>query len=118
MNSFDLRSVDLFSGLDDGALARLSSDVTTCVLLRGATLFEEGGAGDTAYVVTSGEIEILKASADQSVRIAISGPGQIVGEMSLLTGEPQARRLVRSVTPNSSRSRKQRSMPCSNRMSA
>ena len=42
----------------------------------GATLFEEGDAGETAYVVTSGEIEILKASADQSVRIAISGPGQ------------------------------------------
>jgi len=90
VSSFDLRSVDLFSGLDADALARLSSDVTTCVLPRGATLFEEGDAGETAYVVTSGEIEILKASADQSVRIAISGPGQVVGEMSLLTGEPRS----------------------------
>jgi signal transduction histidine kinase len=56
----------------------------------GATLFEEGDAGDTAYIVTSGEIEILKASADRSVRIAISGPGVVVGEMSLLTGEPRS----------------------------
>ena len=90
MSAFDLRSVDLFSGLDDDALARLSADLTACSLPRGATLFGEGDPGDIAYIVTSGEVEILKASADQSVRIAISGPGIVVGEMSLLTGEPRS----------------------------
>ena len=90
MNSFDLRSVDLFAGLDDDALARLQRDLSTCSLPRGETLFAEGDPGDTAYVVTSGEVEILKASGDQSVRIAISGPGVVVGEMSLLTGEPRS----------------------------
>ena len=90
MSPFDLRSVDLFSGLGDAALSRLSDNATACSLPRGATLFEEGDPGDTAYVVTSGELEILKASADQSVRIAVSGPGIIVGEMSLLTGEPRS----------------------------
>ena len=89
MTAFDLRSVDLFSGLDDRALSDLSRDLTTCSLARGETLFEEGDAGDTAYVVTSGEIEIVKASADRTVRIALSGPGILVGEMSLLTGEPR-----------------------------
>ena len=89
MSTFDLRSVDLFSGLDDDALARLSADLTACSLPRGATLFGEGDPGDTAYIVATGEVEILKASADQSVRIVISGPGIVVGEMSLLTGEPQ-----------------------------
>jgi signal transduction histidine kinase len=87
---FDLRSVDLFSGLDDVALSHLGKNATECSLSRGATLFEEGDPGDTAYVVTSGELEILKASADHSVRIAVSGPGIIVGEMSLLTGEPRS----------------------------
>ena len=90
MSPFDLRSVDLFSGLGADALARLSSDLTECALPRGAALFAEGDPGDTAYVVTSGELEILKASADQSVRIAVSGPGVVVGEMSLLTGEPRS----------------------------
>ena len=89
MTSFDLRSVDLFSGLDDAALSDLSRNLTTCSLARGETLFEEGDAGDTAYVVTSGEVEILKASEDRTVRIALSGPGLLVGEMSLLTGEPR-----------------------------
>jgi len=90
VSPFDLRSVDLFSGLGDAALSQLSNNATACSLPQGATLFEEGDPGDTAYVVTSGELEILKASADQSVRIAVSGPGIIVGEMSLLTGEPRS----------------------------
>jgi len=90
VSPFDLRSVDLFSGLGDDALARLSSNLTECALPRGVALFEEGDPGDTAYVVTRGELEILKASGDQSVRIAISGPGVVVGEMSLLTGEPRS----------------------------
>lgn len=90
MSPFDLRSVDLFSGLDDAALARLDEDLATCSLPSGATLFEEGDAGDSAYVVTSGEIEILKTSADRTVRIAVSGPGIVVGEMSILTGEPRS----------------------------
>ena len=90
MNPFDLRSVDLFSGLGDDALSRLGNDLTVCTLPGGAALFEEGDPGDTAYVVTSGEVEILKASAEKSVRIAISGPGVVVGEMSLLTGEPRS----------------------------
>ena len=90
MRPFDLRSVDLFSGLSDDALAQLSEDVTTCLVERGSVLFEEGDRGETAYVVTSGEIEILKASGDQAVRIAASGPGVVVGEMSILTGEPRS----------------------------
>ena len=87
--SFDLRSIDLFSGLDDAALSDLSRHLVPCSLPQGETLFEEGDAGDTAYLVTSGEIEILKASDDRTVRIALSGPGVLVGEMSLLTGEPR-----------------------------
>ena len=89
MSSFDLRSVDLFSGLDDGAIDRLAATATTCSFSQGDTVFNEGDPGDTAYIVTSGEIEILKASGHKSVRIAVSGPGVIVGEMSLLTGEPR-----------------------------
>ena len=99
MSSFDLRSVELLSGLDDDAIDRLAGTVSTCSFAQGDTLFNEGDPGHTAYIVISGEIEILKISADQTVRIAVSGPGVIVGEMSLLTGEPRnatARALVDS----------------------
>jgi signal transduction histidine kinase len=97
VSTFDLRSVELLSGLDDDAIDRLAATVSTCSFAQGDTLFNEGDPGNTAYIVTSGEIEILKVSAEQTVRIAVSGPGIIVGEMSLLTGEPRnatARALV------------------------
>jgi signal transduction histidine kinase len=97
VSTFDLRSVELLSGLDDDAIDRLEETVSTCSFAQGDTLFNEGDPGNTAYIVTSGEIEILKVSAEQTVRIAVSGPGVIVGEMSLLTGEPRnatARALV------------------------
>ncbi|MEA3510967.1 MAG: cyclic nucleotide-binding domain-containing protein, partial [Actinomycetota bacterium] len=97
MSAFDLRSVELLAGLDDDAVDRLAKTVWTCSFAQGEALFDEGDPGDTAYIVISGEIEILKVSGDQSVRIAVSGPGVIVGEMSLLTGEPRnatARALV------------------------
>jgi len=97
VSSFDLRSVEIFSGLDDDAIDRLKETVTACSFARGDTLFNEGESGDTAYIVTSGEVEILKVSAEQTVRIAVTGPGVIIGEMSLLTGEPRnatARALV------------------------
>jgi signal transduction histidine kinase len=97
VSSFDLRSVELLSGLDDAAIERLTENLTTCLLAGGDTLFCEGDPGAIAYIVTAGELEIFKMSGDKAVRIAVSGPGVIVGEMSLLTGEPRnagARALV------------------------
>lgn len=97
MSSFDLRSVELLSGLDDAAIGRLTENLTSCSLAQGGTLFCEGDPGETAYIVTAGELEIFKMSGEKAVRIAVSGPGVIVGEMSLLTGEPRnagARALV------------------------
>lgn len=87
MSDFDLRTVSLFEKLPDADLERLSASLTECVLERGDTLFDEGDVGDKAYIITSGEIEILKAAADRQVRIAVLGEGIIIGEMALLTAE-------------------------------
>lgn len=67
----------------------LSQSLIECGLARGETLFDEGDVGDKAYIVTSGELEILKEAAGRQVRIAVSGEGVIVGEMALLTAEPR-----------------------------
>ena len=97
MSSFDLRSVELLLGSRRCGDRTPHQNLTTCSLAQGGTLFGEGDPGATAYIVTTGELEIFKMSGDTAVRIAVSGPGVIVGEMSLLTGEPRnagARALV------------------------
>jgi signal transduction histidine kinase len=89
VTTFDLGTVPLFADLPEDDLARLSSGITEIQLARDDELFDEGDAADNAYVIAEGELEILKESGGRKVRIAVSGPGDVVGEMALLTGEPR-----------------------------
>lgn len=89
MSGFDLGSVPLFERLPAQDLERLATSLETCELTRGEILFSEGDVGDVAYIITGGDIEILKESSDRQVRIAVLGDGVILGEMALLTGEPR-----------------------------
>jgi CRP-like cAMP-binding protein len=90
VSDFDLRTVPLFSRLSDDDIHRLGEGLTEVTLTAGTALFDEGDIGDMAYVIAEGELEILKESGGNQVRIAVSGPGDVVGEMSLLTAEPRS----------------------------
>lgn len=98
MTDFDLGTVPIFAELPDEDLARLSSGITEIQLEKGETLFDEGDEADNAYVIAEGELEILKESGGRKVRIAVSGPGDVVGEMALVTGEPRNAG-ARAITP-------------------
>lgn len=89
MTLFDLGTVPLFAELPRDDLDRLSNGIVDLSMQKGDTLFDEGDEADKAYVIAEGELEILKESAGRNVRIAVSGPGDVVGEMALLTGEPR-----------------------------
>lgn len=85
----DLGSIALFGSLPYDDRKRLEAACDIQQLTSGSTLFSEGDEPDRAYVIDSGELEILKESAGRNVRIAVSGPGDVVGEMGLLTDEPR-----------------------------
>jgi len=53
----------------------------------GATVFEEGASGDRAFVVLSGRVAVTRWAPEGARRIAELGPGEIVGELAILTGE-------------------------------
>ena len=96
--TYDLRQVPLFVGLPDEDLNRLHASIGESRLAEGETLFDEGDLADAAYVIAEGELEILKESAGRHVRIAVSGVGDVVGEMGLLTAEPR-NATARAMTP-------------------
>ena len=52
----------------------------------GTTLFSEGDAGDQAYLIRSGEIEIVIERDGRDIVLARRGAGEIIGEMALLDG--------------------------------
>lgn len=61
-------------------------------LRAGTILLHEDQAGDRAFLIVEGELEVLKALGTEEERLLdVAGPGEIVGEMSLLNpGQPRA----------------------------
>ena len=49
-------------------------------------IFKEGQSGDCAYLIESGQVELYVTSRDESTPLALLGPGEIFGEMSMLDG--------------------------------
>jgi len=80
-----LKSVPLFANLSKRALRDVTGLATTIDVDAGRTFIEEGDAGREFFVVLAGEAEIR--TGDQIV--AIRGPGEFFGEISLLLDRPR-----------------------------
>ena len=83
----------------DNVLGRLPAELSgrllagerTITLSAGETLFERGDAGDGCYWLRRGVLTVSVASADGEQRIlAILGPGELVGEISMIDGRPRS----------------------------
>ncbi|GAA1503789.1 Crp/Fnr family transcriptional regulator [Sphaerisporangium rubeum] len=58
---------------------------------RGATLMSEGDTSDWALVLTSGRVKVSSHTANgNEVVLAIRGPGSLLGDMSVISGEPRS----------------------------
>ena len=84
-----LRKVPLFDGLSDDDLSRICADTKDVHLSPGDVLFNEGDPGDHAYVITTGEVEIVKSSARRQALLALRKAGEVIGEMALIEEEPR-----------------------------
>jgi signal transduction histidine kinase/predicted CoA-binding protein len=84
-----LKKVPLFSGLSDPDLEALCAMVEEVRLPAGEFLFHEGDAGEHAYVIQEGQIEILKNSGGRDVQLALRQMGEVIGEMALLDSSPR-----------------------------
>ncbi len=91
MDTDVLRQAPLFSALDDEATAALRSSLGTVKLRRGEVLFHEGDSGDKLYIVADGKVKLGRTSADgRENLLAILGPGQMFGELSLFDPGPRS----------------------------
>ena len=86
-----LKQAPLFSGLEDEAATALAGTMGTVMLNRGEVLFHEGDAEDRLYVVVSGKIKLGRSgSAGRENLLAVLGPGQMFGELSLFDPGPRS----------------------------
>ncbi len=63
-----------------------SKNTYTRFYKKGEIIFNEGDAGDCAYLIDSGRVEIQIESIDGRTPVAILGVGDIFGEMAIIDG--------------------------------
>lgn len=54
----------------------------------GDILFRAGDPSDSAYLIESGHVEIIRGQGADATQIAVLGPGEIFGEMALVEDRP------------------------------
>ena len=86
-----LRDINLFHGLGDDALHRLSGMARPVLLPAGQVLFMQGEASNGCYPVLSGALRVSFFSADgHETVLALLGKGDVVGEMGLFDALPRS----------------------------
>lgn len=86
-----VRPAGLFAGLSDSLIAELFASARTVRLGANQILFLAGDPGDGCYLVDQGMLKVTIASAAGGERIlAVLGAGAVVGELSMIDGEPRS----------------------------
>ncbi len=80
-----LAEIPLFEGLAREHLIRVAESLNHRHFAAGAYIVAAGQLGHSAYIVTLGTVKVSMDRADgSSVILAILGPGEIIGELSLV----------------------------------
>jgi len=85
-----IEHIHLFEDFERGEIAVLARYLRCYRAPAGAAIIREGHPGDYMVLVISGLCEIVKADPDGSARrIGLAGPGKMLGEMSMIDGQPR-----------------------------
>lgn len=91
----ELRRVSLFSVLDDEQVRRVAAGAISRTFYPEEHIVEEGTSGGSLFIITSGAVQVTKRTPKNArVEVTRLGAGEVIGEMSLLTGEPRTATVV------------------------
>ena len=86
-----LAHVGLFERATPAELASIAAQSHIKRIARGQVLFSEGEPGDHLFVVASGRVKVtLGSERGERLTLAVLGPGDSLGEMSVLDGSPRS----------------------------
>jgi CRP-like cAMP-binding protein len=95
-----LREIGLFGALSDEILDHLCRTLHQKRVGAGEAVFREGDPAREMYVLIDGEMEVLKKSRrGRDQRVAILGPSDTFGEMSVIDMQPRSA-TVRALAPS------------------
>jgi len=77
-----------FEGFDEYEIEELIAPARAFELERGAWLFAQNETADACYLVVRGAVEVLSRTGSLERRVALAGPGELVGYLAVLEGAP------------------------------
>jgi CRP-like cAMP-binding protein len=83
-----LSIVPLFQSLPPEQVQAIIPFVYNRTYKRGSVIFNQGEPGDSFYIIEDGEVDIVDEKNKKS--LAVLRKNDVVGEMSLITGEPRS----------------------------
>lgn len=89
-----LRRVPLFAELPPADLKQIAAIAGEHVHTDGEVISEQGEMGDEMFIIVSGEVRVVATSAGEAEEIVRRGPGEYVGEMSIISQEPRMASLI------------------------
>jgi HEAT repeat protein len=89
----ELRKVPLFTELSPADLQRVAGIAEERTYALGDVIAGEGELGDELHIVLTGTVAVVRGDAG-ATPVARRGPGDVVGEMSILTHSPRMASLV------------------------
>jgi putative ABC transport system ATP-binding protein len=80
-----LRPIELFKTLTPRQLTDVAEKMSKRHYAVGETIIREGDPGEEFFLVSDGEVEVIRADHE----VACLGPGNFFGEVALISGEPR-----------------------------
>jgi CRP-like cAMP-binding protein len=83
---------NIFGALDDALMTELLDAFVIVDLAGGSPLFRQGDSGDSLYILLQGRlnVSVRDVETDTEKLVGETVPGESVGEIGLLTGEPRS----------------------------
>ena len=94
-NKAFLRRVPLFQSLDETQLDVLATGSLRRNYPRGRTIVAEGEPSQSLYILLSGRAKVQRSDSEgKEVILAVIGPGEFFGEMSLIDDSPRSASVI------------------------
>lgn len=89
-----LSRVDLFAPLTEAERVQLAEQLRFTPFVTGDTIMQQGQVAHRLYILIKGEVEVWVDEGLGRQLVDVLGPGQVFGEMGLMTGEARSATVV------------------------
>ena len=90
-----LRPIPLLAPLDDQQIAHVAAGASILRYAADEILMRQNAPGESLFLIRHGSVRIeVDSENGESLLVARRNPGEIIGEMSLLTGQPRSATVI------------------------